>query len=830
MAVLGATALAFYTGPGGSPAAAEPANRIGPVGWEAYRDLDALAQSRGDEQSLQFSSFDRSGGNDDGFEGTYSCLRQSGQGCVIAEHAGAGEISTMWFTREPMGDVTDTGNITVELDGQVVLDAPLRDVVDGEVGAPFSWPLVGNADDAAGGAVIKVPMPYRESMRVTVDNNPRFYHVDYRAFPDASGVHTFDPSDPATDVLDRLRRFGVADPKPAAREARSTRDEFRLAPGDARTIAEVDGPGRIDRLRMQLPQVTASPRVVDDGRAYGPGGGSSFTARIDPDNDGIRLSRRYDPSTAQQRADVFVDGQRVGRWDSGPARSGEWGVQEIDVPPELTAGENSVRVSTRFVGAEAAQERGGVNEYRYDVRSKLGGDWHRTDVLDLGPNHPGEEQAHDYSIDRQAWQDRKRVARYPSDQEDVLASKRLLENTRVRITFDGRTTVDAPIGEFFGSGLGAYDVRTMMSSIDPAQGWFTSWWPMPFREHAKVELVNDGDVPLDEATGEVTSAPEQMPADAGYFHATHHRGRTVPGQDWTFLDAQGAGTFYGVTHSMRGLIPPGEGQQDGNLHSLNTPQANQRNYLEGDERFYVDGSSTPAWHGTGTEDLYEGGWYFREGTTFSMPLAGNPSHEQGEDGCQYDCTGAYRLLNNDAVPFSDGGLFSIEHGPVNDEPGDYSSTAYWYGGRPAEQPRTDAVDLGDPASREQHDYTAEGEQSGPLTARFEGDRAPEQRTRTATTATGPVSFRMALDPDNRGLRLRRMSDQQQAYQNVQVRIDGEPAGQWLQPLGNEHHRWLEDNFDVPARLTAGKDQVRVELVPVDGAPAWSAASYTAFSR
>src|SRR5699024_4099331 len=126
--------------------------------------------------------------------------------------------------------------------------------------------------------------------------------------------------------------------------------------------------------------------------------------------------------------------------------------------------------------------------------------------------------------------------------------------------------------------------------------------------------------------------------------------------------------------------------------------------------------------------------------------------------------------------------------------------------------------------------TAEGERSGPLTARFEGDRAPEPRTRTATTATGPISFRMALDPDNRGLRLRRMSDQQQSYQNVQVRIDGEPAGQWLQPRGNEHHRWLEDNFDVPARLTAGKDQVRVELVPVDGAPAWSAASYTAFSR
>ncbi|GAB2733062.1 hypothetical protein GCM10027174_02050 [Salinifilum aidingensis] len=828
-ALLAATALAVDAGTGGPPAGAAPPNRIGPVGWEAYRDLDALAQSRGDEQSLQFSSFDRSGGNDDGFEGTYSCLRQSSQGCVIAEHAGAGEISTMWFTREPMGDVTGTGDITVELDGEVVLDAPLRDVVDGKLGDPFSWPLVANAADASGGAVIKVPMPYRESMRVTVDNNPRFYHVDYRAFPDASGVRTFDPSDPATDVLERLRRFGVADPKPPAREARSTREDFRLAPGETRTIAELGGPGRIDRLRVRIPQITASPRVVDDGRAYGPGGGSSFTARIDPGNDGIRLSRRYDPSTAGQRAEVFVDGQRVGLWDGGAARSGEWGVQEIDVPPELTAGKSSVRISTRFAGASGDEQRG-VTEYRYDVRSKLGGDWHRTDVLDLGPNHPGEEQAHDYRIERQSSQDGKRVARYPAAQEDVLATKRLLESTRVRITFDGRTTVDAPLGEFFGSGLGAYDVRTMMSSIDPARGWFTAWWPMPFRERAEVELVNNSDVPVAEATGEVTSAPAEMPADAGYFHATHHRGRTAQGQDWTFLDAQGAGTFYGVTHSMRGLIPPGGAGQQQRPHSLDTPQANQRNYLEGDERFYVDGSSTPAWHGTGTEDLYEGGWYFREGTTFSMPLAGNPSHERSADGCRYDCTGAYRLLNNDAVPFSDGGLFGIEHGPANDEPGEYSSTAYWYGGRPAEQHRTDAIDLGDPVSRALHGYTAEGERSAPLTARFEGGRAPEPRTRTATTATGPVSFRVALDPDNRGLRLRRMSDQQQAYQQVRVRVDGEPAGTWMQPRGNEHHRWLQDHFDVPARLTAGKDHVRVELAPVDGAPGWSAASYTALSR
>src|SRR5207253_7840378 len=92
-------------------------------------------------------------------------------------------------------------------------DAPLQDVVDGKLGAPFVWPLVGNGDDTAGGSVIKVPMPYRESMRITTQANPLFYHVAYREFADADGVHRFDPSDPAQDVIDRLRAYGLRDPK-----------------------------------------------------------------------------------------------------------------------------------------------------------------------------------------------------------------------------------------------------------------------------------------------------------------------------------------------------------------------------------------------------------------------------------------------------------------------------------------------------------------------------------------------------------------------------------------------------------------------------------------
>jgi hypothetical protein len=824
---LAAAALVTHAGftPERANGQAASASAKGSVGWETYRDADGLSRLRGPEQSRQFSSFARDGSNNDGFQGSFSCLRTSDRGCVIAERAGAGELSSLWFTREPWGDVTGTGNILIELDGKPVLDAPLIDVVSGKVGAPFVWPLVGNAADTAGGAVIKVPMPYRESMRVTVQNNPYFHHVDYRTFPDAEGVTTFDPTDPADDVIGRLRRFGVADPKPANNAAVPARKDFSLPPGGSTRVASVSGPAQINQLRVRLPQVVPSPRVVDDGRAFGAGGGSRFTMAVAPNNQGVRIVRRFDPQIADQVANLQVDGQHVGEWRSGAAAPGGWGVQALDVPPQLTAGKSSVEVASRFVSSSLD-----VNEFRYDVQSLVNGEWVRTDVLDLGPSHPGEEEAHGYRIDNPVFARDKLVGRYGFTPEEVAASEAVLENTRVRITFDGKTTVDSPIGEFFGSGLGEYDVRSMMSSIDSgADGWYTAWWPMPFGKNATVELVNASGVPINGATAEVTTAPAEVGPNVGYFNATHHRGPTTQGQDWNFLTAQGSGTFYGVTHSMRGLIPPNQAKRQTQPLSLQGPQVNQRNYLEGDERFHINGSASPAWHGTGTEDFYESGWYFRDGTTFSMPVAGNPSHEVNGDGCQYDCTGTYRLMVPDAMAFSDGIAAGIEHGPQNDEPGDYSSTAYWYGGHPPTQGKADEVDLADPASREQHGYRASGETVQPLSSQFEGQQNPAPFTRDTTTATGPVSFDVSVPDTHNGVRLRRLNDQAASYQQVEVRVDGQPAGRWVQPLGNATHRWLEDSFDLPPELTRGKAKVRVELVPVQDAPPWSSSRYTVFS-
>jgi hypothetical protein len=151
------------------------------VGWDAYRKCD-LYKLRPGDVTRQFSSYDRNDLNDDGFYGTYSCLYNTTAGrCVIAEADGRGQISDIWFTYA-YDSVIGVGNIRVELDDRIVLEGVVQDIVNGALGAPFMWPLVGNVNDTSGGNVIKVPMPYRHSMRVSTSTNPHFYHFMYHTF------------------------------------------------------------------------------------------------------------------------------------------------------------------------------------------------------------------------------------------------------------------------------------------------------------------------------------------------------------------------------------------------------------------------------------------------------------------------------------------------------------------------------------------------------------------------------------------------------------------------------------------------------------------------
>jgi hypothetical protein len=618
------------------------------TGWDTYRHLDLLPDLTS-AQTKQFSSFGRDGTNDDGFGGAYSCLRDN-DGCVLAEDRGPGEIQSIWFTRDN-GNVSATGNIRVVLDGVTVLDANLQRVVNGDLGAPFAWPLVTNADQTSGGVTIKVPMPYRDSMLVTTSNNPLFYHVGYRELTDATSVTRFNPADQATDVITKLRNAGREDPKPA--QAGATTVTTTVNPNPTATLANLTGPGAITAIRIRIP--------------------------------------------------------------------------------------------------------------------------------------------------------------------DNLATEPNLDTLHLRATFDGRTTVDTPLGQFFGAGLGERDVRSLMFAMDAAPGgWYSAWWMMPYANSATLSITNTTTLTtISGVQAEVTYAPNGKwtaelagSGGSGYFTTQSHAGNTVLGRDWTIADQTGRGRFVGVTQVERNADT-------------------SRLYLEGDERVRVDGSLTPQIHGTGTEDYYESGWYFNRGE-YSGVFTGNTTHRVNTSGCGGECDSMYRLQLGDSVCYTTGLRMGIEHGPQNDVQVFESSTAFLYTKPQVAGRVTDTITVGDASSRTAHGYTESAAATQyALTSGYEGDDDSESVDGQVRATGGAVSFRVAVAPGNQGIRLRRTSDQNTGYQTATVTVDGVAAGTWIQALGNTAQRWLDDDFTLPPALTAGKSSVTVRLVPTGSQ--WTAAKYQALN-
>ena len=240
---------------------------------------------------------------------------------------------------------------------------------------------------------------------------------------------------------------------------------------------------------------------------------------------------------------------------------------------------------------------------------------------------------------------------------------------------------------------------------------------------------------------------------------------------------------------------------------------------------YTDGSASPQWYGTGTEDFYEGGWYFKNGTHFSDPLTGQPDQRTATGGCADYCVAAYRLMLADAIGYHSAIRFGIEHGKRNMVQPDYSSTAFLYTQPNDTITPSDEVNPSDPVSRLLHGYTDADAADQLLISTYEGndDTRPIAGLVRATHAA--ITFHVQIGPDNRGVLLRRTSDQATGYQSADVAIDGVPAGIWLQPRSNNSHRWLDDTYLVPESLTAGKALITVTLTPIPDAPPWTASRY-----
>lgn len=311
-----------------------------------------------------------------------------------------------------------------------------------------------------------------------------------------------------------------------------------------------------------------------------------------------------------------------------------------------------------------------------------------------------------------------------------------LRRVSLRFYWDGcaEPSVECPIGDFFGIGHGIRKTfSTAMLSMSPQDGRaFNSWWPMPFRAAARIELVNptaDTFPFYFYVDYESLSSPTSLDG-LGYFHVQWRRENPTVGwgaehealrkQDWKqwsqktwhggdprSLNTHGAGNY--VMLETRG-----DGIYCGAHLNIDVFERQKNDwYGEGDDMVWIDDdladsqqalrdwqsqdpadpreatarfvsprmttlapARLPRLHGTGTEDWCNTA--FGPSDEFTGPYHGILLYNGSEEWKWKGKQSIYRYYIEDSIRFRRAILATIEHGHANKLSNDYSSTAYYY--------------------------------------------------------------------------------------------------------------------------------------------------------
>lgn len=255
-----------------------------------------------------------------------------------------------------------------------------------------------------------------------------------------------------------------------------------------------------------------------------------------------------------------------------------------------------------------------------------------------------------------------------------------LKKIVLRMYWDDETTpsVETPIGDFFGLGLGEYYLyQSTPLAVAPDKA-LNSFFEMPFRKKARITVTNEGKDAVDAFYFNIDyrAYDHPLPADTLYFHAQYNQ--ASPAKGWTnnwrdngspavndkkningdgnyvWMTAQGRGHFVGVTMSVL---------------------QNQNGWFgEGDDMFFIDGEKTPSINGTGTEDYFLGAWDFGN-HPFAYATFGAPVKGAELAGGR---TSVYRFHLDSPIPFTKSIKATIEHGHANHRSDNMFSVAYWY--------------------------------------------------------------------------------------------------------------------------------------------------------
>jgi hypothetical protein len=415
---------------------------------------------------------------------------------------------------------------------------------------------------------------------------------------------------------------------------------------DGRTehvMADVKGPGALVRLWSANPVGTIrfyfdgeeKPRLVSDMKALLTGADPMFPAAFSyiaslgtnlyypmPFAQGLKITWDGPKASVYYAAGIreYVAGTNVETFE--PSMVARAGGQAAKVEKDLFPRSSQKWVDERFIAAGKSM----------------------TTVYDMGTSD-GREL-------------RNFAVRFPRpDQKDMPWGDpnrihNLLRKLRLQIEFDGETTVDVPLGDFFGSPFGSA-VETLPVSVREG-GTMIARWSMPYKKRAKITITNNNPEAVS-LNYSIENVPRKFTPGTYLFHARWHSQtkKTRPFYDFNFLDAKGEGRFVGA-----GLV-------------IGNPVTAW--WGEGDEKVYVDGETFPSLFGTGTEDYF--GYAWSNPTPFTKPYHAQPKTPNfGTQGQTQNSR--YHII--DDITFGKSIRFDMEAWHWADVTATFATTAYWY--------------------------------------------------------------------------------------------------------------------------------------------------------
>jgi len=209
-----------------------------PIGTDFYQDLAALPYLYSNADSYYISSFDRSGGNDDGFRGTYSQLYVDDNGeHVIFDEEGPGCIYNFWFTGQ--NRQLHWGKIRFYFDGEEKprYESQSRELFTG-MKQPFIYPLVTHAFISSGGYSCSAPIAFSKRLKITTEKTAGFYNIYYQLYKEVSPA-SWTPREDYSRLVEIFEKSG-SNPQDLSEELSVQKGHFSLEKATRRNSPECE--------------------------------------------------------------------------------------------------------------------------------------------------------------------------------------------------------------------------------------------------------------------------------------------------------------------------------------------------------------------------------------------------------------------------------------------------------------------------------------------------------------------------------------------------------------------------------------------------------------